>query len=211
MRMTGVVSGKCKWLAFLLIAGFIGSPHLVAQKLSQTSQTLQAEASAYRILFRRDCDYVRLADQAEAAGKSKPHLRYVLSVRFRLETEDSANLDRLSMAYKSEADVIQARIKRETRAFGARFLNRCLDNIVDHSPPPELALLQQQADALVLRYRDLLRNNMADADFQNLDKQVLATFNQRLQPLTEANTNVLGTKPNDYIMAVSFRGCSTVV
>jgi hypothetical protein len=164
-------------IAFLLavFSGFGNSA--VAQPLSASIVSPdQIDIKAYRTLFRRDLLVHRLADEADAAHDPKPYLRKVLAYRFNLSENDNASLDRLSIAYQREIDPIHAQTLVIIGQFHARFPSGVIPRGADASPPPELAQLQQQEDAVALRYRDLLRTSMHEEEFQQFHAKVRKTF-----------------------------------
>jgi hypothetical protein len=156
---------------------FLDLAILVAQQVSSgVASPDKADVKAYRTLFRRDHLVHRLADEADAAHDPQPFLRKALASRFNLNETDSATLDRLSIAYQREIDPIHAQVLVIIGQFRARFPSGLIPKGADASPPPELAQLQQQEDAVALRYRDLLRTSMHEEEFQTLHTKVLKTF-----------------------------------
>jgi hypothetical protein len=148
----------------------------------------QGDASAYGILFRRAILYKKLSDQAEALHSPKPELRRILINRFGLSDDDGASLERLSVAYQGEINPIHLQMVAAITKFRARFPGGLVAPGMDKSPPPELTQLQQQEDAVALRYRDLLRNSMHEEDFQKLQTKVRETFGKSSGSLINSPT-----------------------
>lgn len=164
-------------IVFLLVvlSGFGNSA--VAQQVSANAVSPdRVDVKAYRSLFRRDLLLNQLADDADNAHDPKPFLRKVLANRFDLSGADNATLDRLSIAYQREIDPIHAQVLVIIGQFRARFPFGVIPKGADASPPPELAQLQQQEDAVALRYRDLLRTSMREEGFQKLHAKVRQDF-----------------------------------
>lgn len=132
------------------------------------------------MLFQQSALYKNLADQADAAQTPKPQLRRLLATRFDLSDFDNANLERLALAYHGEIEPVHQQVLTVIRQFHAKFPSGVVGKGIDASPPPELAGLQQQGDAVTLRYRDLLRSSMREEDFQKLHAKVRATFGSPL-------------------------------
>ncbi len=163
--------------AFLLVVlSGLSNSAIGQQTSSNTVSSDQTDTTAYRTLFRRVILYKNLADQTEAAHSPKPHLRRILPERFALSDADSASLERLALAYQGEIGPIHQQAETVIKTFHARFPLGIIPHGVDHSPPPELKEIQQQEDAVALRYRDLLRNSMIEEDFQKLHTKVLQSF-----------------------------------
>ena len=154
---------------------FFGAVQVRAQTPPATI-TFRDEINAFRSLFNRDLAYANLADQAQAAHQPKPHLRRILANRFSFSPEDAASLDRLSIEYGKELASLHATALPIFRAFYARFPGGVIRPGTDKNFPSELTQLQLQDDALVLRYRDLLRNSMREADFQETHDLIMADF-----------------------------------
>jgi hypothetical protein len=165
---------------FLLVLSGYGNS-AACQQVSSVASSDKVDISAYRILFRRTLLYKKLADEADAAHTPKPQLRNILPNRFDLDKADSASLERLSLAYQVEIDPIHAQVVAAIAKFHARFSSGIAQKGADDtSPPPELAQLQQEEDAVTLRYRDLLHNSMREEDFQKVQAKVRDAFGKPL-------------------------------
>ena len=163
-------------VALLLVVLSASGNSALSQQTTSVTSPDKADIKAYRTLFQRDLICNKLADEADAAHDPKPYLRKVLMHRFDLSEADSASLDRLSIAYQHEIDPIHEKALAIISQFHARFPLGIIPRGADASPPPELVQLQQQEDAVALRYRDLLRNSMREEDFQKLQAKVRKTF-----------------------------------
>jgi hypothetical protein len=139
------------------------------------------EAHIYRLLFRQSLAYNRLADEADAAGRPKPHFRRILANRLQLSDADAASLLRLSLAFQAEIDPIQKRAVAVKAAFLANFPLGVKAPWQDARPPVELGDLLTQEDTIALRYRDLLQNDLRPEDFQKMVTRIHATFGQTLR------------------------------
>ncbi len=136
----------------------------------------RVDTNAFRTLFRQALAYKKLADDAEASPDSKLHFNQLLATRYRLNEDDNASLQRLAIAYQGEIDPIHKQVLEVIKKFHARIPDRVIQPGTDMSPPPELASLQQQEDAVTLRYRDLLRNSMREEVYQTFHARLLKDF-----------------------------------
>jgi hypothetical protein len=121
-----------------------------------------------------------MADKADAAGTPKPYLRNILRNRFDLSDTEDATLLRNALAFRAELIPIHQKAISLQSAYASRFPGRILNQISDRTIPGELADIQKQEDALVLRYRDLLHNDLGEHDFRLLDNKVLEVFSKPL-------------------------------
>jgi hypothetical protein len=165
-------------IAFLLVVLSGLGNSAIGQQAGNSAvvSTDRTDASAYRVLFRRVLLYKKLADEADAAHAPKPQLRRIVSNRFGFNDADGASLERLSLAYQGEINPLHAQITEVIAKLYARFPSGIAQKDSDTTPPPELAQLHQQEDAVTLRYRDLLRNSMREEDFQKVQAKVRDTF-----------------------------------
>lgn len=160
-----------------LVLTFLFAVNATAQQTS--NRVVAAGASdlqAFRILLNRDILLMQMSDEAEAAGHPNPFLRQQLAIRFGLNEDDNASLHRLATAYKREMEPLRAEVSVVMNQFRSRFPGGIVRRGDDLSPPPRLAELQREEDALTLRYRDLLHNSMREATFQALQSEVHLEF-----------------------------------
>jgi hypothetical protein len=166
-------------LVFLLwvLSGF-GNSAAGQQASGAVVSSDKADRNAYRTLFVRAATYKKLADDADAAHTPKPQLRRVLPTRFGLSDADAASLERLAPAYQNEIAPIHQQIAVGIDKFRARLASGIAGT--NTSPPPEIKQLQQQEDAVTLRYRDLLRTSMREEDFQKAHAKIVENFGKQL-------------------------------
>jgi len=167
-------------LSFLLVLSGFGNSAAAQQTSSSVGSSDHTDAIAYRTLFRRAVLYKKLADEADASHTPKPQLRRILATRYGLNDSDSATLLRLALAYQAEIAPIHQQITDAVRTFQARFPSGIIPRGADSSPPPELRKLQDQEDAVTLRYRDLLRTSMREEDFQKANAKIRENFGKPL-------------------------------
>jgi hypothetical protein len=164
--------------SILVVLSGLGNPAISQQASTSVVASDKANRNAYRALFVRAALYKKLSDEADAAHSPKPQLRRILPARFGLSDADGASLERLALAYQNEIAPIHQQIAAAISQFRARLASGIPGT--DTTPPPELAQLQQQADAVTLRYRDLLHNSMREEAFQKADAKILENFGKPL-------------------------------
>ncbi len=161
---------------FLLVLSGFGNSALGQPSSNIAATQGKTDKIAYRILFQRTLLYKKLADEAESAHQPKPHLRHVLAHRYGLSDDDSASLERIAIAYQAAIKPVHDQIVAVAKQYRARFPFGVIPPGADATPPPELAQLQLQEDAVTLLYRDLLRNSMREENFQKLNQRVATDF-----------------------------------
>ncbi len=162
--------------SLLVVLSASGNSAVAQQASSSLASSNSAEVSAYRILFRQTLLYKKLADEADSTQHPKPHLRHILATRYELSEDDSASLERMAIAYQAAIKPIRDRTIEVIKAYRARFPFNVIRPGMDTTPPPELADLRAREDAVTLLYRDLLHNNMREADFQSLNTKLAASL-----------------------------------
>lgn len=162
--------------ALLLASLFAFANVGVAQTSASSSNPDSSDVRVFRILFRRDIQFRQLADEAEAGHAPKPYLRRLLSTQFHLNSANSEALDRISSEYQRDLDPIHKQALASVAKFKSRYPSGVLLHGFDNTAPPELTELQHQENALVLHYRNQLRNEMGDHEFLELQKNVRTAF-----------------------------------
>lgn len=142
------------------------------QTIPDAATSDKTDAIAFRSLFRRAAVYKKISDNAEAAHQDRSYFRRILGVRFALSDDDAAKLETISIDCQNEIIPLHTRALSVIAEFRARFPGGIAQPGVDKSPPPELSTLQVEEDSVVLRYRDLLRNEMGEEAFQKLVDKV---------------------------------------
>jgi hypothetical protein len=165
-------------IVFLLLvfSGF-GNSAAGQQASSSVASSDRADTNAYRMLFRQAALYKNLADQADKTSTPKPHLRRILAARYGLSDADSATLQKLALAYQAEIAPIHQQVQAVIKKDQIRFPSGTIPRGADTTPPSELRDLQNQEDAVTLRYRDLLRTSMREEDYQKVHAKIVAKFN----------------------------------
>ena len=107
---------------------------------------------------------------------SSPRLSTIQAARYGMNDAESIALLSMAQSYKTELLPIRAEVTSVLAAFHATLANSATFKDADHTPPSRLTELQQQEDALTLRYRDRLRNSMREERFQAFHKALMAKF-----------------------------------
>lgn len=160
-------------LILFMLAIFIcrgTSPIAVGQDSSlDVAATNKADQTAYRIFFRQVNAYKKMADDAKATHQDKEFLRKVAPELVEINDADVPNLERIAVACSAELTALHVKVLQVIRQFQAEVRT---PGHKDTGPPPELADLQAQEIAIVLRYRDTLRNAMVESEFQRVQEEV---------------------------------------
>lgn len=155
---------------------FITSTQSAAQQLNQSTPGLnKLEAIPYRAIFRRVLTYQKKADAEELVGGGKSHYRSIVARRLELSDFDDASLRRISLDYEKQSAPLQKQISDQIKQFRAKSVEGVRSGM-DMSPPPALAELEIQEDAVVLLHRDLLRNAMRPDDYKRMQENVNRLF-----------------------------------
>lgn len=169
-------------LVFLLAIISLASqfhPGAIAQTVPSNpaqSDSDRTDARAYAVLFRRAVTYQRMAQAATSPDKPEAQLNKVLPNRLQLSGPDAASLQRIASAWSAEMMPVRAQIVATVKEFRKSLPNGSAGAGVDATPPAALGELQQNQDAITLRYRDLLRNAMRTEDFSRVHGQVRTLF-----------------------------------
>jgi hypothetical protein len=134
------------------------------------------EAIAFRMLFRRVADYKKMSDDAEVAHRDKTYLRRILPDRLKLSADDATRLERISIDCQKDIEPLEEEALVVMEKFSSRFPRGMVAAGMDISPPPELAILEELEDSVVLRHRDLLKGEMRAEDYQQTDHEVRRMF-----------------------------------
>jgi hypothetical protein len=155
---------------------------------SDVAATNKTDAVAYRFLFRQVVAYKKLSDDGKAMHQDRSYMMRTLARRLSIGKEDLDNLERIATSCVAEIVPIQTKIANAVSDFHAEYSQMRLTGLKAASPPSTLSDLQAQEDAIVLRYRDSLRNSMNEAKFQKAQQKIRMTFGRSQIKSTAART-----------------------
>lgn len=93
-------------------------------------------------------------------------------------------------AYLRELEAIDRRAKQVTDAMRAQYPKGLIKDTKDMPmPPAELGVLQQQKDALALRYRDAFKNAVSPETFNKFSQFLTNDFSQGISPVSYPHPN----------------------
>ena len=95
-------------------------------------------------------------------------MRRILSADLELDEATASRVEILAIDCEEEIAPIHARVLAVIKEFRSK-ISRGEIKLADATAPPELATLQAEEDAVVIRHRDLLKNEMPPADFSKMD------------------------------------------
>ncbi|HWZ53063.1 MAG TPA: hypothetical protein VNW54_16530 [Granulicella sp.] len=151
----------------------------------------KADAKAFAIFFRRENSYLRIARSAASPDKPDANLAYVIPKQFQLDAADLASVEQVASDWERDTKILRSEFVNVVAQFHSSFPNGRLRPGVDTIPPPDLADLRAEMDAVTLKYRDELRNAMRESDFQRLQMNVLKAFtnntHEKIPPVTTSS------------------------
>jgi hypothetical protein len=170
-------SGGYTWLALTMMAAValaqtpatnnnVGASGTVS--VYSAAEPVTSDVAVYRALFRRTAHYKKLSDEAADQGVDKSHLRRILSEDLELDSATASRVEILAIDCQEEIAPIHDRVLAVIKEFRSK-ISRGEIKVADASAPPELAALQAEEDAVVIRHRDLLKNEMPAAEFLRMD------------------------------------------
>lgn len=146
---------------------------------SQEALTTQEQAPeipdhvAYLQLFRHIAAFKKKAAGLEREGRDSSALKTYFKRRAELDDVAARILDDVASGCNRELQQLDAKAKALTDVFKARYPGgRVPHGELPLPPPTELRALSEERDAIVLRYRDLLRASLGDETFSRLDNFV---------------------------------------
>ena len=149
---------------------------------AQTMQSVPDEI-AYRRIFNYTARLKQRADLAQQQGKDLPGLRQLVRRDAGLSEYEGTVLEQVSAQCEAEVAAQDAKaraIKHRLRAqFPQGFVPR---GATLPPPPPELAQMWQERNAIILSCRDRLRNALGEDSFARFDTYVKGRISGELQP-----------------------------
>ena len=128
------------------------------------------------MLFRRVIKYQEMAQAAKSDDEPAAHLTSVLPQRLKLSSFDAANLQRFAKEWAAEQVPLRMQVRTTIDQHHAAWAERGLNNIPNPAPTVALRALQDQRNAVTLRYRDMWQNTMRPAEFSRVQTDIRKMF-----------------------------------
>ena len=143
----------------------------------------------YDRLFRMIISFKRKAESQTISGEKAIGLTNYFKNRANLNDEENRILQSVALEYIQELAPIDAQARTIITQTRQTFPNSVVPR--EQPPPAELVNLQEQRNALALRYRDQLQYALGADGFAKFDEFVQRDFASRFQaiPLSEVNFN----------------------
>jgi len=169
------------FFVFVLLAPFTAqtTPPLLAQTASGTSSQVTADeldARLFSVLFRRVNLYEKAAKAASSPDKPEARLNTVMPRTLNLTPGEADSLRRISLQWEQDRTPIHDQVRQVILKHHEAVTNNGSIPPIDTTLPGSLRALQGQIDAVTLHYRDLLRNEMPENDFQKLEVNLQTLF-----------------------------------
>lgn len=176
------MSRKRTLLALCLFASALGSiawgsegqpvPQSQEQKSTEHAPEIPDQV-VYLHLFRRIAALKKKAVEAEREGKDSSSLKTYFKRKAELNDAADKILDAIALDCDSELKLVDAKAKAAISAFKAQYPGgRVPHGELPQRPPAELRAISEERDAIVLRYRALLRASLGNDQFSRLDSFV---------------------------------------
>lgn len=121
---------------------------------------------AYLHLFRQIAAFKKRAEKLEREGKDSAALKTYFKRKAGLDDPDARVLDHIADQCERELQLQDAKAKAVIDAFKAQYPGgRVPHGELPKPPPAELRAMSEERDAIVLRYRDLLRASLGEEGF----------------------------------------------
>ena len=144
-----------------------------SQKAAQQSvQSDVPDEIAYRHLFRYVAKLKKQAEELEGRGKDATSYRTHFKRTANLSEYHARTLDNIATQYLSEVQAVDARARQVIESYRAQYPDGKVPKGETPAPPPsELKQLRELRDAITLRYRDGLRSNFGEDEFNNFNSK----------------------------------------
>jgi hypothetical protein len=168
---------------------------------AQAQRAMPPAPVVYSALFYHVAFVKEQADEVERQGKDASSLRSVFRKKADLSETQARTLDAIAIECVREVAAQDARAQIIINAFKERFPPGKLPAGVKLPPAPsELAQMQQERDAIIMRARDRLRLALGDQEFQSFDEFVTEHVAAAIEPVTLPSATLgstRGDQPNN--------------
>lgn len=182
-------------LGLVALSGLVSRayPQSVAVSHTATVDQNSADAKAFATLFRRVNTFEKMA-KAATPDKLEAKLNQVLPTRLKLVPDDKETLIRVASDWEKQVAPLRIQMVAAIQSFHSSLANSGV-GVVDDSPPPVLKDLQGQIDAVTLRHRDALQNQLRPADFDRVAVETRKIFSRALKAGGQSAVPTSGVTP----------------
>jgi hypothetical protein len=186
-------------LAFCFLAVSLGTfvaAHSAKNNFSVAHSTLIAqqghaydipEAPLYSIFFHYVVDVKKHADELKLSGKDDSFMRSYFQREARLDDRQARALDDISSEVLREVEQQDRKALAVIERFSTQFPGgKVPKGMTLPPPPPELQVMQQERDAMLLKGRDRLRAILGEGGFKNLENFIIVNIKPKIK-ITQAH------------------------
>ncbi|MDT4952965.1 MAG: hypothetical protein QOJ02_1103 [Acidobacteriota bacterium] len=186
MNKKRILLGLCLFALALGSLAWAGQRQSARSSHEQKAQEQAPEIPdqiAYLHLFRRVAAFKKKAVEVEREGKDNSSLKTYFKRQAELNDTDDKILGAIASECNDELMLIDAKAKAVIDAFKAQYPGgRVPHGELPKSPPAELRAISEERDAIVLRYRDLLRASLGENKFSRFHNFVKRRIAPNISP-----------------------------
>jgi hypothetical protein len=158
-------------IAGMLAVGMMAHPKQISQQQSASPpNSPPPEQVTYSAFFHYVVDLKNQAADLERSGKNGSSLRSYVQLHAELNYEEGRMLDEIAAMCIQEVTQQDQKALAVIQKFKGQFPGgRVPKGAKLPPPPPELKVLQQQRDAIILRARDRLKKDIGEVGFNKVN------------------------------------------
>jgi hypothetical protein len=170
-------------IAFAVLV-LLSCPFPIRTAYAQTTPAAQSspvdidklDARAFATLFRRVNSYEARAKAAPSPDKPEARLGTVVPRMFQLNDNQTSSLRRIALLWQQDSKVVHDQVRATMTQHHQNYQSSTQKNGPDQTFFLALQASQKSLDKITLQYRDALRNELAEADYQKLAAQARNVF-----------------------------------
>lgn len=136
----------------------------------------KVDAQAFASFFRQFNSYEAKAKAATSPDKPEAKLGTVIPRMFQLDENQTSSLRRIAALWQQDRKVVHDQVRATINQHHQSYQSSLQHNGPDQTYFLSLQASQQALDKITLQYRDVLRNDLAESDYQKLAAQVRTVF-----------------------------------
>jgi hypothetical protein len=151
----------------------------LAQQVQAQSSPIdidKVDARAFATLFRRVNNYEARAKAAQSPDKPEARLGTVVPRMFQLSDNQTSSLRRIALLWQQDSKVVHDQVQMTMTQHHQNYQSSLQKNGPDQTFFLALQASQKSLDKITLQYRDALRNELAEGDYQKLAAQARKVF-----------------------------------